>query len=212
MGRKKIVSQVKKQLTAAYIGAVILSLGAAFLVFIMIVAKDWSILPIAMVPAIAGAGFIIMILAWTKNPEKYCPHVKQDLRLMEKAEALYNKVIYEDKYIIVSDYVIGSKKNPFHMVYRNEVLVECPGVHHRSDFASAESIILYSAYNTAYIYTRGADKNELTNLFAKIDELCPLSKLLIRFDRTFIENAITRYHELKAEGVAPTKEMIFNEA
>ncbi len=211
MGRKKIISQIKKQLTAAYIGVVLFLIFTAFLALCMIAAKDLSILPLALLPFAAAVGFIIMIQLWTKNPEKYCPHVKKDPRLMEKAEALFNKITYEDKYIIVSDYVIASKKNLFQMAYRNEIVAICSGTHYRDNFTAAGSAILYSAGGTTYIYTRGIKDKELPELYRKINELCPLSKLLPHFDRAYIEKAMTRYCELRAKGITPTKENFFSE-
>ncbi len=211
MGRKKIISQIKKRLTAAYAAVVLFLIFTAFLTLCMIAAKDLSLLPLVLLPFAAAVGFIIMILTWTNNPEKYCPHVKRDPKLMEKAEALFNKVIYEDKYIIVSDYVIASKKNLFQMVYRNEVVAICPGAHYRDNLTTADSAVLYSVSGTTYIYTRGIRNKDLPELYRKINELCPLSKLLTYFDRGYIENAMTRYCELKSNGITPTKENFFNE-
>lgn len=210
MGRKKIISQIKKQLTGAYIGVVLFLIFTAFLALCMIAAKDLSILPLALLPFAAAVGFIIMIQLWTKNPEKYCPHVKKDPRLMEKAEALFNKVIYEDKYIIVSDYVIVSKKNLFQMAYLSEVLGIGGGLQYHENMTVTQSIILDSAVGRTYTNIRGIKERDLLQLLSRINKLCPCSKILPQYDESYIEKARSRYYEFKQKGIPLTKENFFN--
>ncbi len=199
MGRKKIISRIKRRLIAAMIGVVLFLIFTAFLLLIMIVTGDWSLTPLALLPAAAALGFIMLIHQWTTKPEK-CPHVKQTPGLMDMAEELFDNIVYEDDFIIHSNKVIASKKNLFQMAYISEVFLVYR-------LAGSKKIGLSTATGAIYIPCPiKASDNDISQTILKILSICPFSKGLDKDANSHYIYAKKRYDELKRQGISMTKE------
>ena len=167
---ERIVNNVRKRALAPIIAGGLMSLFLCLLISVYIFEKDWG--------AAIGFGIILLIplalFIWGIVMMVH-PAGKNDEKIRRMAADIDRGVIYQDKFIIVSQRVIGSASVPKYMVYRDEVIA-CWLYSQSINFIPAtKQINIYTADPKVSlpinVYGRKADTIE--GIMRRIQELCP---------------------------------------
>lgn len=123
---------------------------------------------------IEGLVFIIMGVKRVNHPEQ-SPEMKNNPNLLQQADSLYANIIYEDKFVILSNYVIANKKRPTQMAYLRDIYLIYRHTASMNFIRYINELVLENRNkkNSMRISTyakSGADKDRLTQLLA---QACP---------------------------------------
>lgn len=123
---------------------------------------------------IEGLAFIIMGVKRVNHPER-APEMRNNPNLLQQADQLYSNIIYEDKFVILSNYVIANKKHPTQMAYLQDIYLIYRHTASMNFIRYINELVLENRNkkNSMRINTyakSGADKDRLTQLLA---QACP---------------------------------------
>lgn len=123
---------------------------------------------------VEGLAFIIMGAKRVSNPERSV-YIRNNPDLLRQADQLYSNVVYEDKFVILSNYVIANKKHPTQMAYLQDIYLIYRHTASMNFIRYINELVLENRNkkNSMRINTyakSGADKDRLTQLLA---QACP---------------------------------------
>lgn len=167
---EKIVKNVRKRALAPVIAGSLMALFLVLLIRVYIFKKEWG-------PAIGFGVMLLIPLALTIWGIVMMVHPagRNDEKIRQMAADIDRGVIYQDKFFIVSQRVIGSASVPKYMAFRDEVIA-CWLYSQSINFIPAtKQINIYTAdprFSFAInVYGRKADIIE--EVMRRIQEFCP---------------------------------------
>ena len=170
---EKIVKKVRKTALAPIILGGLMSLFLIMLICIYIFEKDWGaaigFTVILLIPlALTALGIVMMAKPGGKND-----------RLAEMAADIDRGIIYQDKFIIVSQRVIGSASALQLMVFRDDVIACWLYSETTNGIPTAWRIEVYTANPNVslHINVYGRKPQIIDSIMQKIQEFCPNARM-----------------------------------
>lgn len=177
MGRGLILNKIRKNGRGMIAGGVFLGLMTLLVMMVTIDSSDDNMFVcLIFTLALAFLTFYLIKTGLTslKRPEE-SRFVKNNPRLLEQAEELYSDIIYEDKFVALSDRVIANKKQPLQMAYLDEVYLIYRHTESYNFVRTVSEIVLETKNpkNTIRISTYAKGKGQRDEIFELLSRVCP---------------------------------------
>ncbi len=178
MGSELVLKKIKNGGIGMTAAGVIFVLAGLFFVFIGIVAEDVApMLILGMFPFIIGVLFLIFGIKNLSHPER-SSCIKHNPDLLRQADELFMNIKYEDKFMIISDRVLASKKNITQMCWLEDVYLVYQHTQSMNFISYVNELIIGNKRKknriSISVYCRG--KNTVMNIMQLLSQCCPNSR------------------------------------
>lgn len=180
MGRELVLKKIKSHGKKTVAGGILIMLLGLFMVFVFFATDDGAELFAILSLLLFAFGLVSLILGikTAVNPEK-SGFIKNNPDLLKQADELYFNIVYEDKYIIISNRVIANKKQITQMAYLEDIYLIYQRTQSMNLIPTANELVLENRNKknsmTINIYAKG--KNTRDDLFRILSNACPNARL-----------------------------------
>lgn len=176
MGRDIVLKKIKSHgLLMIIFGSPIAMISILIALMFFIMGDGLEILAVLfLLLFLLGLLLLVMGIRCVISPEKSL-YIKNNPDLLIQADQLYSNIIYEDKYIIVSDKVIANRKKILQMAYLEDIYLIYQHTMSMNFIRYTNELVLENRNKknnmTINVYAKGKKARE--DLFQLLSQVCP---------------------------------------
>ncbi len=172
-GSEILIQNIRSSATKQIIGGIIITILGALMILLAVIVDDTDATVIWVFALLLLVIGIALLVSGSKNrshPEN-AKVIRQNPALPNMADELFSDMIYEDKFVKISNRIIANQKNITQMTYTNEIFLIYVSKQSYNFVPTSKELIIETARGRLNINIYGRTKttvNELANMICRL--------------------------------------------